>query len=134
MNDYDGMILSERAYIQNKGNEEGSEEDVENANNGNLYDDVLNGETDSTQGQVGQTSNDSSSGMGSMPMPTKQSQGDFKHTNRQQVFAPPADIPSGEDDDIVARQIREAAVKEADPILREKLWQEYRKYKNQGME
>ena len=31
--------------------------------------------------------------------------------------------------DIVARQLREAATKEADPILREKLWKEYRKYK-----
>lgn len=43
----------------------------------------------------------------------------------------PADIPSGSDDDIVARQIREAASKEQDPVLREKLWDEYRKYKNQ---
>lgn len=32
-------------------------------------------------------------------------------------------------DDIVARQLREAAEKETDPELREKLWEEYRKYK-----
>ncbi len=43
----------------------------------------------------------------------------------------PVDIPGGSDDDIVARQIREAAMKEKDPALREKLWDEYRKYKNQ---
>ena len=43
----------------------------------------------------------------------------------------PEDIDSGSDDDIVARQIREAALKEKDPVLREKLWNEYRKYKNQ---
>lgn len=43
----------------------------------------------------------------------------------------PEDIESGSDDDIVARQIREAALKEKDPVLREKLWDEYRKYKNQ---
>lgn len=42
---------------------------------------------------------------------------------------PPADIPDGHDDDIVARQIREAAMKEKDPKLRAKLWDEYRKYK-----
>lgn len=42
---------------------------------------------------------------------------------------PPEDIPSGEDDDIVARQIREAALNEPDPELREKLWDEYRRYK-----
>ena len=42
----------------------------------------------------------------------------------------PEDIPqSGAGDDIVARQIREAAMQEADPQLREKLWDEYRKYK-----
>lgn len=44
--------------------------------------------------------------------------------------APPADIPSGHDDDIVARQLREAAENETDPVLKEKLWQEYRDYKN----
>lgn len=43
----------------------------------------------------------------------------------------PEDINDGSDDDIVARQIREAAQKEQDPVLREKLWDEYRKYKNQ---
>ena len=42
----------------------------------------------------------------------------------------PADIPDGKDDDIVARQLREAAESEQDPELREKLWEEYRKYKN----
>ncbi len=33
------------------------------------------------------------------------------------------------DDDIVARQLREAAEKETDPRLKKKLWEEYRKYK-----
>jgi hypothetical protein len=41
----------------------------------------------------------------------------------------PSDIPDGSDDDIVARQLREAAESEQDPELREKLWEEYRKYK-----
>jgi hypothetical protein len=31
----------------------------------------------------------------------------------------------------VARQIREAAINESDPVLRERLWEEYRKVKNQ---
>jgi hypothetical protein len=34
-----------------------------------------------------------------------------------------------EDDDIVARQLREAAEKETDPELKEKLWKEYETYK-----
>lgn len=39
------------------------------------------------------------------------------------------DIPDGSDDDIIARQIREAAEKETDPELKEKLWKEYIEYK-----
>ncbi len=42
----------------------------------------------------------------------------------------PANIPDGDDDDIVARQLREAAMAEKDPELRERLWQEYRDYKS----
>lgn len=41
----------------------------------------------------------------------------------------PSDIPDGSDDDVVARQLREAAEKETDPALKAKLWEEYRKYK-----
>jgi hypothetical protein len=41
----------------------------------------------------------------------------------------PPDVGDGRDDDIVARQLREAAMAEADPELREKLWGEYRRYK-----
>jgi hypothetical protein len=40
-----------------------------------------------------------------------------------------ADIPDGSDDDLVARQLREAAEKEKNPELKKKLWDEYRKYK-----
>ena len=34
-----------------------------------------------------------------------------------------------DNDDVVARQIREAAEKETDPELKKKLWAEYKKYK-----
>jgi len=42
----------------------------------------------------------------------------------------PDDIGDGQGDNIVARQIREAAINESDPVLRERLWEEYRKVKN----
>jgi hypothetical protein len=42
--------------------------------------------------------------------------------------AVPADVGDGKDDDVVARQLREAAMKEKDPAIREKLWEEYREY------
>jgi hypothetical protein len=41
----------------------------------------------------------------------------------------PDDVPTMVDDDIIARQLREAALVEEDPKLRERLWDEYRKYK-----
>lgn len=42
----------------------------------------------------------------------------------------PKDIPDGRNDDVVARQLREAAEKESDPELKKKLWDEYRRYKS----
>jgi hypothetical protein len=41
----------------------------------------------------------------------------------------PDDIPDASDDDVVARQLREAAEKEQDPALKQRLWEEYRRYK-----
>jgi len=41
----------------------------------------------------------------------------------------PPDVGDGHDDDVVARQLREAAMNEKDPAIRERLWDEYRKYK-----
>ena len=43
---------------------------------------------------------------------------------------PPGRTPAAaRDNDILAQQLREAAEQEKDPVLREKLWAEYRKYK-----
>jgi len=47
-----------------------------------------------------------------------------------QQTASPSIIPTGDDDDVLARQLREAAEKEPDPVLRKKLWDEYQKYKS----
>jgi len=43
--------------------------------------------------------------------------------------APPGSYTPSPDDDIVARQLREAAEKETDPELKAKLWKEYEAYK-----
>jgi len=43
------------------------------------------------------------------------------------IVAIPEDIGDGRNDDIVLRQIREAAMNETDPVLRERLWDEYRR-------
>ncbi len=41
----------------------------------------------------------------------------------------PEDIPPADNDDIIAKQIREAALAEPDPEKQAKLWNEYRRYK-----
>ena len=55
--------------------------------------------------------------------------GGASHPPRDDI---PSDIPSGRDDDVVARQLREAAMTEPDPELREALWDEYRNYTGIG--
>ena len=52
--------------------------------------------------------------------------GDIATQSRSEV---PPDLVDAAGDDIIARQLREAAMKEQDPELRKKLWDEYRKYK-----
>jgi len=44
----------------------------------------------------------------------------------------PKDIPSADNDDAIAAQIRLAAEIEKDPVKKQKLWNEYRKYKGQS--
>ncbi len=41
----------------------------------------------------------------------------------------PDDIPPADNDSILEEQIRQAAINETDPVIKEKLWNEYRKYK-----
>ncbi len=142
MASYDGMILRERDYVLSRGNQQGSEEELDAVDAaGSPYDEVdedstgENGDAGSPppSGPEGDTQSsggnaDTSSGGGTRPEGDQHRDGEFSH---QGSYAPPEDIPSGSDDDVVARQIREAAMSEADPVLREKLWDEYRKYKNQ---
>ena len=140
MADYDGMILRERDYVLSRGNQQGSEDAVAAADAGALpYDEAGAGETDNAFDEApatavgraadGTPSPGSSSGGGNRPAEEASREGDYTHGG---TSPPPPDIPDGSDDDVVARQIREAAMQETDPELREKLWEEYRKYKNQS--
>ncbi len=130
MSTYDGMILRERGYVLDRRNQEGSEQAVEEAYSGTPYDEAGTGDESEGNGYGGTNDGYAStaSGGGTRPAgPGDNRQGEYDNT--QAAAAPPADIPSGDDDDVVARQIREAAMRETDPELREKLWDEYRKYK-----
>jgi len=57
--------------------------------------------------------------------------GDFEDSERDggRVAEIPEDIPTdGTGDDQVAEQIREAAMAETDPVIRDALWEEYRRH------
>ena len=60
------------------------------------------------------------SGIPAPPMPSQKN---------AEVASMPSDVADSRDDDVVARQLREAAMDETDPVLKEKLWEEYRRYK-----
>ncbi|MBF8268809.1 MAG: hypothetical protein HW386_518, partial [Gammaproteobacteria bacterium] len=133
---YDGMILAKRDEVIAQDNIEGSTPGDSGSGAG-----AGAGEgTGAGQGEgEGATASapllttmvngsNSNSGGGTMPaLPGDNRQGEFG--NSQVTAEIPADIPNGSDDDVVARQLREAAMKESDPKLRAKLWDEYRKYK-----
>jgi len=121
---FDGMILGKRKEVIEKANEEGSGSSVTGTDAGGSEGNAKTAPLLTAMAK-GSSSN---SGSGNMPsMPGKSRQGDYQHT--QATAEIPADIPDGSDDDVVARQLREAAMKETDPKLRERLWDEYRKYK-----
>ncbi len=46
----------------------------------------------------------------------------------------PEDIPAADNDSILAAQIRQAAMREADPEKQKRLWEEYRRYKDRAVQ
>lgn len=142
LGNFDEQLLQEQERVKAKtslsepsgdvsggGTSEGSDigAGVENANDGSDADDSRPPTSESipnasTQGQ--NQSGENNTG----PAPSGQP-GSAQKVRNAPVNTTPEDIPDGRDDDVVARQIREAAEKEQDPALKEKLWDEYRRYK-----
>ena len=131
---FDGMILDRRADVTAEENKEGggSSKNAGAAGGGGYGGEeagdgapplLTTAKAEDTTGNVVTT--------GHQPdLPADNRKGDYKQANaKPHDDRIPPDIPSGDDDDIVARQLREAAMNEADPELRAKLWDEYRKYK-----
>jgi hypothetical protein len=131
---FDGVILSRRQEAIARTNETGAGQTV-----------VGNGGGDGSSGDSGSSApplltagtgaGDPNNNQTAGQLPNAQSDnrpGEYKNQGAGNPNIP-ADISDGTDDDIVARQLREAAIQEKDPALREKLWDEYRKYK-QGVQ
>ncbi|PCI76582.1 MAG: hypothetical protein COB20_10270 [SAR86 cluster bacterium] len=115
---FDGFILSERERAQAESNEAGSAA-IGGAAGG--------GGSSSSQPQTMPESGASPSAVLASSLPPGASR-----LPPPETFPAPEDIPNGRDDDVVARQLREAAMSESDPQLREALWQEYRNYTGLG--
>jgi hypothetical protein len=118
MGEFDRMILEEQAAQRRATREEAGRGATQSASAGDVAGesgdygrDMSGGGGYSTGGGMG-----GASASGQIPQNTAK-------------YPPPPDIPNGNDDDVVARQLREAAMREPDPAVREKLWAEYRKYK-----
>ena len=108
---FDGFILSERERAQNESNAAGSAQPGADA-----------GGAGANQPQTMQEPvANSPDAQGSPPSAAAE-------RRERESFPTPEDIPSGRDDDVVARQLREAAMNEPDEDLREALWDEYRNY------
>lgn len=94
------------------------------------------GQQSGAQSQDGSQSGDSAQsegGTGGAPPPPGSERGGNAGQageGAEDVVPIPDDIGDGRDDDIVLRQIREAAMKEQDPVLRERLWDEYRRIRD----
>ncbi|MFT4713810.1 MAG: hypothetical protein ACI8W1_002303, partial [Candidatus Azotimanducaceae bacterium] len=106
---------------------------------------VLNGAPPTTSGLPAQNTRPSASGSQSgSSSDQKQSESSSSSSGGSQVASAsgngggsgdsniPANIPDGQDDDIVAQQLREAAISETDVELQAKLWEEYARYKSGG--
>ncbi len=134
---FDGMIIGERAAAQAAQDEFPEEDDAVFGDDNPLFEEAdisedLDTQGSPTDGQEGDGGLYSGGGGDGTAGETASSRTGSRSggINTNMPGGPvPSDIPDGSDDDIVARQIREAAMKEQDPVLREKLWDEYRKYK-----
>ncbi|MEH6543263.1 MAG: hypothetical protein V7721_04920 [Porticoccaceae bacterium] len=140
--EFDGMILEQQASATTLG-VPFDEQSGDSETDGEAGDEALFEEGDLYEGLPGYGENPDDEGSGAANGDGENSTSESTSADQDSATqtassgagsgsgAVPADISNGSDDDIVARQIREAAMKEKDPVLRKKLWDEYRKYKNQ---
>lgn len=130
LGDFDDMILQESAAgsVGDQGVDIFDPISESDSSDGPLFK-----ESPLSEGEMadGQTSANSGSNSASSASDAVGNAGGGAASSDIQEAELPADIDDGRGDDIVARQIREAAMAERNPALRDKLWEEYRKYESQ---
>ena len=139
LGEYDERLLTEQDRIKaasppgnsgagGNGNGNGSGSEGDGAEGEGQGDGQNDGQSDgqSDGGVAGDSSDSREGGSQRQGGPVDSNRGSGERGNDSDQ---PADIPDGNDDDVVARQLREAAENETDPELKAKLWEEYRRYK-----
>jgi len=116
LEDFDGEILAERAVIQARSNETAGSTSLPAELPGSSDQVGAPGGAEEAAGYIPQGVPSQNSAQRTPPASGSTGQ-------------VPEDLPDARDDDIIARQLREAAMNETDPELQEKLWEEYRRYK-----
>jgi len=136
LGDFDREIMNERAVIAARRNseadglpEEEAEKDAAGKSTGTDGDGDSDGDGE-TAGNAQDGTDETVAGSDNTVPGGPAREGDYPPTVAS-ALPVPADIPSGSDDDVLARQLREAAMNEPDPELRERLWNEYRRYKKE---
>lgn len=134
---FDGIILGQRQENIARANEDGAGDatgSMPGGNGGFGGDSTFESAPLLTTASASTTADPNNNRTGGVlpDAPGDNREGDYQNQSGANSNIPP-DISDGSDDDIVARQLREAAIAERDPELKEKLWDEYRKYK-QGVQ
>jgi hypothetical protein len=145
LGDFDEQMQREQTYAEERANENAAEDSLGGIGTFDDYEEEAEEETaggkaakgsaseSGSEGssESGEESESSEKGASSTAKNSRKGDNPARREGEEGSTDDAKDIPSGHDDDIVARQIREAAENESDPELREKLWEEYRRYKNQ---
>jgi hypothetical protein len=128
LGEFDEMLLRENEQIASRKSAEAQEDSQSDGQGG------ANGQGSGSGSSPGSAGNSGNSGTKTQPSSKTSQEGTNAGgagVGNQDSRTTPRKDQQGihEDDDIVARQLREAAEKETDPEIKEKLWEEYRKYK-----
>lgn len=124
LGDFDGRILDEREAILARRDRDARTDRSEEAGSGGSGSGQGEGdEAGRRPAPAPPGSQDGNDHVGGGPVG-----GPATDSQRDGEFPIPDDVGDGADDDVVARQLREAAMNEPDPELRERLWDEYRRY------
>ncbi len=124
-------IAQRAAAGADSGGQEGSASGSEGAESGSQSGGQQGSESGSqSDGQQGSASASEGGASGASSVDGQQA-GSESGDGAGSVIPVPEDVGDGRNDDIVLRQIREAALNEKDPVLRERLWEEYRRIRDQ---